>query len=1028
MATFIPQVQDQIPELPLYHPDTGFFQQQLQRKASEYEQGYGQVKSAYDSILNAPLTDNDNIQARDQYLKQAQDKLKNLSSVDLSVPQNVDAANNVFAPFWQDQMMLKDASYTRFANNELSTAYSLRDSQDPEKKSQYSDEAVQYIQNGLQKLQGAGRNAANYSNLDQRRFVPSVDVDAYWNKQLKEQDFKVQWDEQRGMMMIHHTNGESTNQSFAQFALANQSPQMRDMYRMQGIVSKEQSVKQAKLLHPGISDDQALSYVAQDMASDYRNNYEHLISNLSTAKSSNDQQIKDFENVAAKNGGLNEAQKNQYNQLKDYSLQLSNQLQEKQGEYTNPASNYAKDQQSIVEGITKNPDQYYYNLANTRAVNNWALAASRNESQKIDLNPIWAEQDKVSYQNADLKIKEGGLKVEQGRLGIEQYNSQTERLKADILAQKEGYTISSDGTLVASSGSGMPGGYTQGHITGAGTTDVTRIGTALDVYNQRQAERYADSNNGVLSVTGVGKALVGLDGGKSGAITQEDLVNYFSAAKDQLAGVDHPLNAEEKASKTRIDQALQSATGAKITDAASLRDAVIQYGRQYIGTKMKNGGAGLSQDDQQALYTYQNAVAERSQAVAYDKRKDDLMQKEINSTTDPNIRKLTITRPNGNKDFVTGDDVGNTISSIVGGNNFPIKDSSGKQYLFSNKELGQAFMNNQLSTSNPGSSTGSGAYSSSNVYSVSIGGKTIDVDAKTYDHVQHLGSVLHSKYGDPVNFQDVKNRVAAAVIPNIGEYSSKTGAFGVNTNYDIEDPKAKDGSSIGARLVQEAANPANQNGIYIDGELSKDGNINDAVNRLQGMGAGTLKKFISGVTYGTIGATGQPSIKITFAPETETNKTDIGDAKLRDLAGKDIEIPISPNASGPTIQALPRNSGHYIYQSMLDGKKIESDPLLQAAGFHYTIQPDNTRNPRQVLVNIDRKVFNPQTKAYENKNSKATFDLYGPNAKTPDEIESQVNGLFSTHVKENQNNQQISVNNDKQNDKLYSISDINKTR
>lgn len=1028
MSSYLPNITDQIPELPLYHPDLGFFQSQMQLANSKYEQGFSQTKSAYDSILSAPLSDNSNIEARDTYLRQAQDKLKNLSSVDLSVPNNVDAANNVFAPFWQDQMMMKDASYTRTANQEMQKAFSLRDSNDPEQKSQYSDEAVQYIQNGLQKLQGANRDPNAYANLDQRRFIPSVDVADHLNKQLKVQDFKVQWDEQRGMMMIHHTNGEATTQSFQQFALANESPQMRDMFRMQGIVSKEQSIKQAKAIHPGINDDQALGLVANDMAGEYRANYDHLVNNLNVALSSNNKSIADFEQVATKNGGLNEAQKSQYNQLKDYSLQLQNQISLKKAEYTDPNSNYNTDQRSMIDGITKNPDQAFYNLASSRNINNWASAAAHNEKQETILNPIWAETAKEAYEHAGLTIQQGQLNISQQHLGIDQYNSQTERLKANIEAQKSGFSIDASGNLVAAPGSSFGSQYTPGHVTGAGTTDVTKIGSALDVFNQRQAERYADSNEGILSVPGMGRALIGLNAGKLGAVSQEDVVNYFSAAKRQLQGDTSPMSSDERLSKSRIDQALQTATGTQITDANSLRDAVIKYGKQYIGGKSGNGGTGLTPEDQQSLFIYNNAVTERTQALAYDARKAQLMKKALTESNDPDLKKLTITRSNGQKDLVNSNDV---LPYLKGSYELTNATTGQTEHIPASK-LASAYLQGEVSYGadpDTGGSSGRLTINGNNYLENNLvrdsRGLLVPKQTSLAGDLYHL----QNRFGMSEDIQGLIKRVQASVIPNIGEYSSKTGAFGVNTNYDIDDPKSKDGSSIGTKLVQEIANPANQSGqIYVDGEPTKDDNIIKAVNSLSSMGNSDLKKFVSGVTHGSIGADGQPTIKIQFSPVTAANKTEIGDVKLGDLANKTIEIPISPNATGATLQALPRNSGHYIYQSILDGKKLESDPMLQAAGFHYTIQPDNTKNPRQVFVTIDRKVYNPQTKSYEPQQSKSVFDLYGPNAKTPDEIESQVNGLFSVHVQQNQQNQQISINNDKQSNQLYPISDINKER
>lgn len=83
--------------------------------------------------------------------------MKNLSSVDLSLPENLTNADGVFAPFWEGEMMLQDASLTKYYNSEIGKALATWDAPDEKVRSQYSDVAVRYLQNGLEKLQGAGR-------------------------------------------------------------------------------------------------------------------------------------------------------------------------------------------------------------------------------------------------------------------------------------------------------------------------------------------------------------------------------------------------------------------------------------------------------------------------------------------------------------------------------------------------------------------------------------------------------------------------------------------------------------------------------------------------------------------------------------------------------------------------------------------------------------------------------------------------------------------------------------------------------
>ena len=91
-----------------------------------YEQGFAQVAGKYNA-LNKEMTHSANQQFRDQFLKQANENLKNLSAMDLSLPQNVQAASNVFAPFYKNTLAMQDLGFTARVNSELQRAELDRD-------------------------------------------------------------------------------------------------------------------------------------------------------------------------------------------------------------------------------------------------------------------------------------------------------------------------------------------------------------------------------------------------------------------------------------------------------------------------------------------------------------------------------------------------------------------------------------------------------------------------------------------------------------------------------------------------------------------------------------------------------------------------------------------------------------------------------------------------------------------------------------------------------------------------------------
>jgi len=128
MATFIPNVTDVFPEPALFTPDFSFMDKMLQRREAMYNAGFAKVNNAY-NLINRETTNPFNSKVKDQYLKQAKDNLKNLSTMDLSQDDNVNAANGVFAPFAKNTDVIGDQSLTAYWNQQSSigNGYRLQD-------------------------------------------------------------------------------------------------------------------------------------------------------------------------------------------------------------------------------------------------------------------------------------------------------------------------------------------------------------------------------------------------------------------------------------------------------------------------------------------------------------------------------------------------------------------------------------------------------------------------------------------------------------------------------------------------------------------------------------------------------------------------------------------------------------------------------------------------------------------------------------------------------------------------------------
>lgn len=1011
MASYIPNLTDSIPDLPMYKPDLGFFSRMVQRRSGMYEQGYNQVKSAYDSILNAPLTNSDNIQTRDTYLKQAQDQLKNLSSVDLSMPQNVDAANNVFAPFWQDDKLLKDASLTKYAQSEMQRGFSLRDSKDPKDREQYSDVAMQYLSNGLDKMKNLSRddNSA-WNNLEKRSFTPFVNKNEVWAKAAKDAGFEVNFSDVTGQFIVNTKNGPMSQQAWKAFAEANTTQQMRDMDRVKGIVENEQSIKNVKKQNPQLSDSEAEQFVAQDYLKDMRQHAQEGLDGVTSEIKNTQAKLDQFKVIK----NITPAQKNRIVELSDYldNLQGSNGseglLQQKQKIYNSLKTDQAQGAVDLVNQITSHPEYYFANLSHQRDVNNWAAGQSANYSRKVEYNQAWGEADKVAYEREELLFKKDELahKIDQ--------DLYDRTHKKDYYRDGDPNTPPGSGT---GSGSGTPGIQTEdgrelqhGILLGPGTTDVTKTGTALDALNQRQAFRLGTATNSVFDYDGLGRTLEGLGDGKGNSVTQKDVVNYLSSVKRGETN----LSSEEKASAAIINKALELKTGIKVTNQATLRNAILKQGESYFTDKNHNGSPDWSNDDVQSLIKYRDGVAALDEFNSIEKRRQDLITKQLSQTSDPDLKKLITTGPEGTKQVITSQDIQRNLK----GTNYILEDDdTGERKTFTPQDLSKLYLQGKLGYK----STSSGyapvidgkTYLQTNTQPTSEGrynstpGDMFGLRAVYKNSLIDEISDLEKRYGKSSKIAGTLEKLNQAVVPNIGEYNNETGKMGQVFNYPLNSKESKAGLSTGNKLLNEASEAGNREAIYLDGALSKDDGKNKAITSLMALDQDKIKDYISSVHYNQNGLNGKPTLDLVINPDKTSDKTEIAGVAMKDLAGHTIQVQLSDNAQGPTIQSIPKNSGIYIYDALLRGKSIEADPIMKSGNFDYSIQPDDTKNPKQAYVTINNKVFNKNTGKYDDNIAKQVFDLYGPNAKTPDELKHYIDNLFESHLVTNKLNQQL---------------------
>ena len=145
MATYLQGVTDYIPEYQPFQPDFNFFASALQVKQNQYDKNWSRLNKVYSQFMNAPLTHQQSIKNRDQYMKNSIKDIQKISGLDLSLDQNVQQAMQVFTPFYNDKNFLYDMHFTQTANQNRSTGLGYQNCTGEDCDGMYWNEGIEAI-------------------------------------------------------------------------------------------------------------------------------------------------------------------------------------------------------------------------------------------------------------------------------------------------------------------------------------------------------------------------------------------------------------------------------------------------------------------------------------------------------------------------------------------------------------------------------------------------------------------------------------------------------------------------------------------------------------------------------------------------------------------------------------------------------------------------------------------------------------------------------------------------------------------
>tara|TARA_R110000868_G_scaffold15720_1_gene71735 strand:+ start:7490 stop:10861 length:3372 start_codon:yes stop_codon:yes gene_type:complete len=238
MATYIQGVTDYIPEYQPFQPDLNFYGNLMQAKQSMYDQNYKSLNNVYNQLYSAELTNKGNVKNRDELLKQLDFNLNRIAGLDLSLEQNVEQAQQVFKPFYENKSLMRDMAYTKNWNNTFSSAQALRTSQDAKQRSQYWDE-------GIRKMQYEREDFANASTEDilsmaDSEYTPLVNPLEVYQKMAEDSKLSVDITQTNGRYFVRQKNGPLLQAPLTELFASklNSDPSIQSFYKAKVYVDR----------------------------------------------------------------------------------------------------------------------------------------------------------------------------------------------------------------------------------------------------------------------------------------------------------------------------------------------------------------------------------------------------------------------------------------------------------------------------------------------------------------------------------------------------------------------------------------------------------------------------------------------------------------------------------------------------------------------------------------------------------------------------------------------------------------------
>jgi hypothetical protein len=285
MATYLQGVTDTGFNSVTTTPNLPYLMNALQKVTARYEKNYNDLSNQYSKITNSLLLNPENNEFRNKFLENSKDALKTLSTSDLSVQSNIDQAEQIFSPFWEDKDMLADYAVSKAYQQQKEKYLSLKNSDKKEERDQAWDMGLAYVNLTASEMALAKRGDGSIQNVQARPYISNVNINKELFEELKNLGFEngVITKTYAGNGYIKTiTNGKGTKQLYTDVLqkIFKNRLDLRDWFKVQGVTNFQSTVFERMKEDPSLSREEVEFKVKDEFATRQITAYDKQLENI----------------------------------------------------------------------------------------------------------------------------------------------------------------------------------------------------------------------------------------------------------------------------------------------------------------------------------------------------------------------------------------------------------------------------------------------------------------------------------------------------------------------------------------------------------------------------------------------------------------------------------------------------------------------------------------------------------------------------------------------------------------------------